>query len=287
MMRADVNHCHVAPQEPSYKFSLHGFVFAKEKLLIQEVFLSQPPHAAWQPQGNRHSGENAPRAICQCDVFAAHGARQEPPNPLRQRSARWKILCPGISHFLGFENQSETSNVDWPAGSHHDGAALRVFASVAEIVVIGQRCDAIDFCKARAVKHFYQAALTRVTRHLRKALVVLPRLLAQKQSASLFRQAHTFEHQAFFGDGTEVSNGLQWILQVIEQPETKHKIKLPQSGDFAGFNVRLLKGNSGKALARFLDIFRACIKPASGQTASDRKSTRLNSSHMSISYAVF
>jgi hypothetical protein len=80
MIRTDINHRHVAPQESFDESSLHGFEFAEEKFLIQEVFLGQPPHATWQPQGNRHSGKNAPRAIRQCDVFAAHGARQESPN---------------------------------------------------------------------------------------------------------------------------------------------------------------------------------------------------------------
>ena len=53
MMRTDINHRHVAPQESFDESSLHGFEFAEEKFLIQEVFLGQPPHAT--PQGNRHS----------------------------------------------------------------------------------------------------------------------------------------------------------------------------------------------------------------------------------------
>ena len=118
-----------------------------------------------------------------------------------------RIFCPRILGFHGFEDQPESRNVNWHLGGQQDGAALRVFTSLAEIVMIRQRRDAIDFCKARAVKHFYEAALARVTSHLCKALVLLLRLLTQKQGAALLRQAHTFEHQAFFGNGAKVSNG--------------------------------------------------------------------------------
>jgi hypothetical protein len=98
-------------------------------------------------------------------------------------------------------------------------------------------------------------------------LVVLPRLLAQEQGAAPFRQAHTFQHQALFGDGAKISNGLPWILQVVEQTKAKDEIKLPQSRNLACFYICLFKRNSGKASARFLDVFRARIKSASVKTA--------------------
>ena len=98
-------------------------------------------------------------------------------------------------------------------------------------------------------------------------MVVLPQLLAQKKGAAIFRQAHTFEDQTFVCNGAEVSNGLKGILQVIEQAEAKHQVKPPQLRNLAGFHVRLLKGNSGKASARFLDVLRARVKPAGAQTA--------------------
>src|SRR5437867_2737510 len=151
--------------------------------------------------------------------------------------------------------------------SQQDGAALRVFTSLAEIIMIRQGRDAIDPCKARPVKHLHQAALARVTRHLRKTLVVLPRLLAQKQGTALFRQAHTFEEQTFFCDSVKVSNGLQRILQVVEQAKTEHEIKLSQLGNLPGFHVCLFKRNAWKAPARFLDVFRARVKAANAQTA--------------------
>ena len=52
MMRTDINHRHVAPQESFDESSLHGFEFAEEKFLIQEVFLGQPPHDH-TPHGSR------------------------------------------------------------------------------------------------------------------------------------------------------------------------------------------------------------------------------------------
>ena len=53
---------------------------------------------------------------------------------------------------------------------------------------------------------------------------------------------------------------------MIEQPETKHEIKMPQLRNVARFNVRLLKGNSREAPARFFDVFRSSVEPARVQT---------------------
>src|SRR3712207_8270297 len=52
----------------------------------------------------------------------------------------------------------------------------------------------------------------------------------------------------------------------------------PAPASFGGFDVVKRAGEQGPALARARGVGRAC---------GDRKSTRLNSSHANISYAVF
>src|SRR5439155_17546014 len=62
--------------------------------------------------------------------------------------------------------------------------------------------------------------------------------------------------------------------------------------EFAGFNIRFneIQGAIGRVMLKHLDRFndhRRAVAARYNERLKDRKSTRLNSSHVAISYAVF
>jgi hypothetical protein len=91
--------------------------------------------------------------------------------------------------------------------------------------MVRQRGQAIHAVEARAVKHFDQATLCWIERHVREALIVVARFFAEEHGGAGFGDTHAFEKEARFRGRVEPSDREEGILQVVEQSHTKHKIE--------------------------------------------------------------
>jgi hypothetical protein len=266
-MRSGIDDRHIPPQQPLHKLRFHPFELVVDQFVIQRTLLRQPPRAKGQPQRNRHSRKNPPRAICQRDVFPARRAGQESPDSLRQRSRYPRFLGPGIFLFVRLGNQPKPGYIDRGEGGQQNGAPPNMSRRFSKILVIRQRYCAIDFPETGAVQHLHQAALARIPSHVAEALIFLARLLAQDHPCLFFRQAHAFQKQALPRQSSKIPDRQQRILQVVQQSETQNEIKSAQLQDGFLFDVGLFERNMWKPAPCLRHVFFASVESAHIQAA--------------------
>src|ERR1700742_2935585 len=114
---------------------------------------------------------------------------------MRKRVAGYRSVSFGtrVEDLAVLQAWAKTEKVNRYVRSKKHGAFAAMFASVAEVVMIGEGSDAVDEREAGTEEHFDQAALARVVGHIGETLIVFARLFAQKHGRFVVWDAHAFE----------------------------------------------------------------------------------------------